>query len=565
MFIYAGKYNEDDIKPLEIEVDHFDREFFYSKNKSKKFFNDIVDINKKDIIIFIDGLILNSSELKKKYESNWEITISKMYYELGVKFFKHLRGSFYGFIYIKKTKKWIVFSDHIGSKQVFFYDNNKTIIISNSISKIYNFLSKFPINHTLSINSSYMLLSYGFMIEDNTLSKKVKRLLPGYFLEFRSNEIVKVTEYHAINNFPIKMSLHEYIENLDFYFKLAIKRQFDKDVEYGYQHAVSLSGGLDSRMTSLVANENGFTNQFNFTFSQINYLDEIISKSIASDYGHDYCFIPLDNGEYLFDIEKIINLNGGNSLYNGLAHAFYGYDNLNFENYGINHTGQLGDVILGSYNKSKVQNQNWELGDGAYSLRMIKEINEKPKLRYNNYEHFVLFNRGLIGTNTGLLASQRYTETMSPFYDVDFMDFALSIPIELRFNHYIYIKWILEKYPKAADYKWEKINDKITSKQWIKYKNRLYTLNEFKNKTFNEILKKLGLSSYIKGMNPFDYWYKSNPRLRKFINEYYSDHINLVTDQKLKKDINYAFKKSRCSEKLQVLSLLAAIKLFFCS
>ena len=100
------------------------------------------------------------------------------------------------------------------------------------------------------------------------------------------------------------MSLNEYIENLDYYFKLAIKRQFDKDVEYGYQHAVSLSGGLDSRMTSLVANENGFTNQFNFTFSQINYLDEIISKSIASDYGHDYCFIPLDNGEYLFNREN---------------------------------------------------------------------------------------------------------------------------------------------------------------------------------------------------------------------------------------------------------------------
>ena len=78
-----------------------------------------------------------------------------------------------------------------------------------------------------------MLLSYGFMIEDNTLSKKVKRLLPGYFLEFRSEEVLKVMKYHAIDNFPIKMSLNEYIENLDYYFKLAIKRQFDKDVEYG--------------------------------------------------------------------------------------------------------------------------------------------------------------------------------------------------------------------------------------------------------------------------------------------------------------------------------------------
>tara|TARA_S200000501_G_scaffold339840_1_gene347843 strand:+ start:39474 stop:41171 length:1698 start_codon:yes stop_codon:yes gene_type:complete len=565
MFIYVGKYNKNSIKSLELEVDHFDEEFFYSKNKSKKFFNDIVDINNEYIIIFIDGIILNSTELKKKYKSDWETTISKMYHEYGLKFFKHLRGSFYGFIYLKNTMKWTVFSDHIGSKQVYFYENKKILIISNSISKIYHFLSKSSVNHTLSINSSYMLLSYGFMLEDNTLSKQVKRLLPGCYLEFRSEEIPEVIEYHAIDNSPVKMDLNEYIENIDYYFRQAIKRQFDKDIEYGYQHAVSLSGGLDSRMTSLVANENGFKNQFNFTFSQIDYLDEIISKTIASDYGHDYSFIPLDNGEYLFDIEKVINLNGGNSLYNGLAHAFYGYDKLNFENYGINHTGQLGDIILGSYSKSKVQNQSWEMGDGAYSLGMIKKVIRTPKLPYRNYEHFVLFNRGFIGTNSGLLASQRYTETMSPFYDVDFMDFVLSIPIKFRFNHYIYIKWILEKYPKAADYKWEKTNDKITSKQWIKYKHRLYTLNEFKHKTFNEILRRLGLSSHIKGMNPFDYWYKSNHRLKKFINEYYNDHINLVANEKLKKDLNYAFKKSGCSEKLQVLSLLASIKLFFCS
>ena len=307
----------------------------------------------------------------------------------------------------------------------------------------------------------------------------------------------------------------------------------------------------------------GYIDQFNFTFCQTEYLDEIISRSIALDYRHKYSSIPLDGGEYLINIEDMVAINGGNSLYNGLAQAFFGYDQLDLQNYGIIHTGQLGDVILGSFNKSKNQHELWKLGDGAYSRNAINKINKNLKLDYRNYEHFVLFNRGLIGVNTGLLAIQRYRETMSPFYDVDFMNFSLSIPIKYRFNHYIYIKWIIEKYPNAANYKWEKTNDKITSKQWIKFRERTYTPSHFKHKSLNEILSKLGLNSHIKGMNPFDNWYESNLRLKKFINEYFNDHIELVDDEKLRKDLKYVFKRSRCSEKLQVLTLLAAIKLFF--
>ena len=38
-----------------------------------------------------------------------------------------------------------------------------------------------------------------------------------------------------------------------------------------------------------------------------------------------------------------------------------------------------------------------------------------------------------------------------------------DIPVEMRMNHNLYKKWIIKKYPKAADFKWEKIDDKITS------------------------------------------------------------------------------------------------------
>lgn len=46
---------------------------------------------------------------------------------------------------------------------------------------------------------------------------------------------------------------------------------------------------------------------------------------------------------------------------------------------------------------------------------------------------------------------------------LDFLEFALPIPYELRKNHYIYKKWILKKYPDAAEFEWEKIKVKINA------------------------------------------------------------------------------------------------------
>ncbi len=59
--------------------------------------------------------------------------------------------------------------------------------------------------------------------------------------------------------------------------------EFDKDIEYGYKHLVSLSGGLDSRMTTYVANDLGYGDSIvNLTFSKTNYVDEQTAKDIAN-------------------------------------------------------------------------------------------------------------------------------------------------------------------------------------------------------------------------------------------------------------------------------------------
>jgi asparagine synthase (glutamine-hydrolysing) len=64
-------------------------------------------------------------------------------------------------------------------------------------------------------------------------------------------------------------------------------------------------------------------------------------------------------------------------------------------------------------------------------------------------------------------------------------------------------------------------------------------------------------------MNPFYYWYKVNTSLRKKLNEYFMENIELLDCYKeLKKDASSLFEQGNVLEKTQVITLLATIKLY---
>jgi len=97
-------------------------------------------------------------------------------------------------------------------------------------------------------------------------------------------------------------------------------------------------------MTVCCAHELGFTEQLNITFSQPNYQEGDIASQIASSMKHNWMFTSLDNGLFLHNLDSITRITGGNVLYNTVAHAYSMFSLLNFEDFGLLHTGQLGDL-----------------------------------------------------------------------------------------------------------------------------------------------------------------------------------------------------------------------------
>lgn len=550
-------------KKKNLIVDKIESKNYYVERRTiNKFLNDKVFWDEKYIVI-TEGVILNSLKLIEKYRaSDFKSAIIKMYETNGEKFFGEFRGSFSGLFYDKQKDIWLIYTNHIGDKQIFYSKTENGIIFGSEINYLVEYMRNNNIKYTFDKIGAYFLLTYGYMLEDYTLFKEIKKLNAGKYIKIK-NDNFEIHTYFEVDNTPDNtLTEEEIIENVDKLFRNAVKLEFEKDKEYGYKHVASLSGGLDSRMTTWVAHELGYLEQLNVTFSQTDYLDETIAKSIARDLKHEWLFKALDNGNYLKNIDEMIEINFGICLYSGNAHVNNFMNTFNFENYGVYHTGQLGDVILGTYYSSENPEKSYVPGAGAYSSKIIKG-NEKNYLKheYKNEEIFKFYNRGFTGILQGNLPVQKYSEVISPFLDVDFFNFCLSIPLKYRYNHRIYFKWILKKYPGAAKYKWEKIGGKITDKT-ITMMGHTTTLKALPRKVINKIFHKSAMNTK-KHMNPFDYWYRTNENLKNFIDSTFKENISLLENNELKKDYQKLFKEGNTLEKSQVLTLLEVIRYYF--
>ncbi len=538
---------------------------------NKKFLEDKLFEENQKIFIITEGVLVNSNDLQKRFsETNLFDTLYKMYQKLGAEFINELRGSFSGILYDKTKDKLIVFTNHIGDKQVFYHTlDDGSVVFGSDINYIHNFLKVNSITYDINIDACYFLLTLGWMFRENTMFKDIFKLMPGHYLTITGNRH-KITRYHQLDNTPnYNLTEDEIINNVDSLFRKAIKRAFDKDKQYGYKHLVTLSGGLDSRMTTWIANNMGYGNNIiNMTFSQSNYLDQTIANKIATDLRHEWIFKSLDNGICLKNVEDMVKISAGNFVASGSCHVESFINLINTNKFGIVHTGQLGDVILGGFYGTLDKNKPCSFSEKAISKKLIHKL---PKLDTNKlYESSEIFNfyvRGFLGINQGLLVYQQNMESYSPFYDLDFIEYCLKIPIEKRYAHKIYFKWILQKYPNAAKYKWEQIKSHITTKQ-IKIRSTFVPLNQVFPFLFNAVATRFLAdrfqykSSYH--MNPHEYWYNTNKDLKNSMDKYYNENINLIDfNSNLKEDCIMLYNSGNVREKNQVLTLLAVLKLYF--
>jgi len=528
--------------------------YFFGHNSFQKFKNDKLFDENKNFIIGLDGVILNLLALKNEYAiSEVFLLIMHLYNKRKQSLAIELKGDFNGFIFDKNTEELVFFNNKVAAKQIFYCKVEKSIIITPSLKNIVKFKQQLNIKSYLNVSACYNMLTYGGMIEDQTLIENVKKLNAGQYLEIISDKL-KLNKYFDFNN--VEYSLirkNEAIDLLNEGFKNAILLEYKKDEEYNYSHLATLSGGLDSRLNVMLASALGFSIDI-FCFSQSNYLDEKIARSISKDLDLDFKFVALDNGDYLQDLVENVELNNGLQFYLNAAHFNKALKSIDLENYGLIHTGLAGDGVLGGFLTKRGLPDYYS---NKISNKFIGKLNNDISIEkeFKNEEVFKLYQRVFNITNFGSYVVETHkTYLVSPFLDEDFLITALSIDPKLKKDQ-IYLDWLNKKHSIVTKYVWEKTGFKPDAK----YKTKLSRYTNRIKKEFLILTKQQNKLS----MTPEDYWLKSNLKNQEFYNTIFKERIELfVEDKELFTDLNFAFKHGNINEKSAVLTILEIVYKF---
>ncbi len=537
-----------------------------ARHTLKKFMADKAFCQDDDFVYVLDGVVLNKKALFEKYGADdMQSLLRNMYLASGETFFSELRGPFSGAFFDKMQKKWLVFTNHIGDHPIFYYLEEGFFCAGSQINYLLDACRAAGKKLTFDESAAYQMLTFAFMADDSTYAKQIKRLRGGTYLVVTDGK-AEVKEYHIFRKDPRRFADktdEELVEILDKGFRHAVELEYDKDREYGYRHLADLSGGLDSRMNVWVAHEVGNAHLQCITYCQANTMDERIAKEIAEHWGDELLVKPLNDVSFLYDIDRIVALNAGLSLYSGITGGLRMLESLNTDRYGMEHTGMVGDVVIGAWEVKKKRGK-LVFPSGKYSEKLKDRLTEQVKTHHRNFQDddlYLMYVRGFQGAANTHLIRQNFTEVASPFLNADFMQLCMDIPLERRRNHRLYKKWIISKYPQAAAYRWERTGAPVRTPRIVEILSKLMV------KGPQKLLRMLGLAAMVKNcMDPFDHWLTVNEDLREYLDAYAETGFGRTGDafpERLTEDMKNLYATGTAVEKTMVLTVLGSYKLYF--
>lgn len=525
-----------------------DGSFSITESGKCRFEHDHLNVNNEDYAIVVDGLILNQHGLRDQYRT--------------FDFFTEFRGPFTGLYYDKHAQKAVVFTNQTGDSAVFYYLSETLQAFSSNFNMLLDFLHHQQIPIHLDEKAAHWMLTFGYLIDEATFAHEIKRLRAGKALYLEQGKWTE-RRYHLFDSNLLNITEDEAIERINVLFRQAVKRCFDKDLEYGYtKHLVDMSAGMDSRMVNCVAKAMGYGPITNISYSQTGSEEELLSKQASKLFGNEIIFEPLDNHEFIFDIDDLLKGHFGTYLYSGITGGARLLAKLDFNQFGTEQTGQLGDIAIGTFVKTPSIAVDPEAVRLSHRLPLQYDPNPEG---FENQDLYSLYTRGFMGAMSSWFIRKQYTFALSPFTDVDFMNFCYSLPIAMRRNHNLYWKWVERYYPEALSVPTSRKRVPTTTTQkTVALASKAFHKGQ---KIGRKMLFKAGLvPSRVNpksSMNPYEYWYDTDPKMREFFDTYYNKHIDLLSDKpELRHDVETLFQSNVMLEKLMALTVLGMASRF---
>lgn len=510
-----------------------------------------------------EGVLLNKQKLLNEFAlKDFETLIRELYLHKKEQIIKLFDGEFHGFIFDKFQNKFFVFTNVTSTQRVFYGNFKDQIFIDTSLVRLNETLKNSEIKSQPDIESLYQLLCFSNLPERKTPIENIQKLLDSHYLEVDCKDLnFREIEYYSLAEIPLFSGTKDKaIDQIHDIFTDAILMEYEKDTELGKDHLALLSGGLDSRVAMMYALQNNQKPGNALCFSQSNYYDHTISEKIAADYDIHYEFIPLDGGKFLKKIDQLTEISEGMVFYTGGIHVSHAVEKMQYENFGLFHSGQIGDGVLGGFNTEPKRKKpsTFKIVEFPQFLPKVKDSLNEILKNYETEELFlyrnIAYNRTLLGAH--VFQQKRYQT--SPFMAKEFLKFAISLPEEWKFNHRFYLEWINKHCKEATKYRWERTLLKPDAHWKTSFGDKV--LKRGYNLLNNKILKSPQNSS----MYPYQFYYDNDVEIQKYYQQYFEDNFHRIAKYKeLSEDVIALFKSDSFNTKTKAINILSIFKLYF--
>ena len=442
-------------------------------------------------------------------------------------FWDQWRGSFAGLLYDSQKETLLLFNDQIGSKMLFYAMVNGDLVFASDLRILAETIGANHLNQSF----AHAILDKGYARDDSTFVQGVFRLTAGDYIRMEKNHF-QCLPYHRFDNTPYAYDEDAMIAKTNQLFRQAVERVIRKNESEGLQHFFPLSGGLDSRLCQCVAHQMSKRPITNFTFSQTGHYDHMVPSEITRAWGNDWVFVPLDGGEYITHIDRTCARTEWIVNYMTPIEIDFFARTQQWDNVGVVLTGINGDNIFATET------------DNAHEMDRI-------------------YHQGLNGYSLGSpLIMQYYTETYSPFCDVDVLDYVLHVPTRKRHNYRFYDQLVLHCYPELAQ--WHHKHMSIGHRPiTVTLFGRSFPLRELPMRFVKTVLRRLhiydGYRITQESMNPYDWWAKQNPHILEQLRAYYDAHRDLITKYPWFKLCEEKMRIGAVMEKGKVLTVQSAL------
>ena len=467
--------------------------------------------------------------------------------------FDQIEGPVQGFHFDKSAGRLLLHTDFARQHPLFYYEGDGLFAYAYSLDLLVKILRENNVTIDADYQAASMLLTFASILGHKTLVKGINKLMPGHSAEWTRNSL---RCYPRSNPLDIDRDISnpsEAIEMIDTSFREASNRMIHLNQAFGKGQINLLSGGIDSRMVFLqTATETEKVKCL--CFSAEDYLDHKISKSIAKDYGAEYLFHNLNQGEYMLNTDSVEEYDGTIN-YLASAHHRHALRSLRIPNPGLIASGQLGNEILAEFGMPNATFESVVSSIHTYSKAFGGCRDEVESLWNNTPDStvFKLYNRGFLYTNSAAFSTRPHGILYSPFTSSSFVRSALRIQPDLLANHKIYLEWMRSCYPEATKYDWERYRAKpIQGVRLNAAKLKMNILSRF----VYPISSFRGAS-----MSPIQLWYNESKTHQEFFHRAFVDKREFLDSlPELASLVDSNYSTMSVMNKASVLTLLIGLE-----